>query len=279
MMRDGWNPTRRNRNIGTARSGHGQDNRLIIPSSRRDPRPFWSRLGPHATVTRTIRWRTVSFLVEPVRASCVHACTVDDLCHMLERLPGDWYWIDLFILRQPKRKEQTLRSCWGRLAYGLEVGPRRGPAVILEAADLAGRLRWPKSLPPDDVAELERLRADGHRITTTRREHIIHADLAAARATQLYRTLPHEIGHWVDYKTRVIMAADGTAGSEDERYARYFQRPSAEREAFAHRYADEISASLRRCGVIPFERIFDPASLRRDGLQPRDFAAPGSGER
>src|SRR5690348_9853529 len=102
MTRPGWNPTRRNRNLGTAKSGHGQDNRLVIPSNRRDPRPFWSRLGPHATVTRTIWGRPVTFLVEPVRASSVHACTVDDLFQMLELFASDWYWVRLFILRQPK---------------------------------------------------------------------------------------------------------------------------------------------------------------------------------
>lgn len=273
MMRNGWNPTRRNRNIGTAKSGHGQDNRLVIPSSRRDPRPFWSRIGPHATVTRGVPWGTVSVLVEPVRDACVHACTVDDLCHMLLCVPSDWYGIKLFILRQPKQKEQTLRSAWGRLAYGLEIGPHRGAAVILEAVDLSRPRRWPKSLPPEDVAELERLRADGHRITTTKRAHIIHSDLAASRATQLYRTLLHEIGHWVDYNEKVRMVLDATQ-SYDELEERYFQRPASEKEAFAHRYADELAARLRTRGIIPFERIFEPDDLRRDGLQPRDFTPP-----
>lgn len=30
-MRPGWNPTRRNRNQGTAKRGHGQNNRMVIP--------------------------------------------------------------------------------------------------------------------------------------------------------------------------------------------------------------------------------------------------------
>jgi hypothetical protein len=276
MMRSGWDPTRRNRNIGTARAGHGQDNRLVIPSSRRDPRPFWSRLGPHTAVSRTVLGRTVTVLVEPVRKSSVHACTVDDLCQLLEQVPpGDWRWsLECFILRQPKRKEQTLRSVWGRLAYGLEVGAYRGPAVILEAVDLSRPRRWPKSLRPDDVAELERLRADGHRVTTTRHAHVIHSDLAASRATQLYRTLPHEIGHWVDYREKVVQA--DSPESYDERWERYFQRPQSERETFAHRYADELVARLRARGAAPFERVFDADSLRRDGLQPRDFTAPSA---
>ncbi|KAF0814961.1 hypothetical protein IGB42_00037 [Andreprevotia sp. IGB-42] len=32
-MRAGWNPTRRNRHIGTGAQGHGQDNKLVIPQS------------------------------------------------------------------------------------------------------------------------------------------------------------------------------------------------------------------------------------------------------
>jgi hypothetical protein len=275
-MRSGWNPTRRNRNIGTAKSGHGQDNRLVIPSTWRDWwRPYWYRLGPHTTVTRTVLGRTVTILVEPVRESSVHACTVDDLCHLLEQLPpGDWRWsLEFFILRQPKRKEQILCSVWGRMAYWLEVGAYRGPAVILEALDLSRPKRWTKSLRPDDVDELERLRADGHRVTTTRHAHVIQSDLAAARATQLYRTLPHEIGHWVDYREKVVYATSPEQSYDDLR-ERYFQRPVAERETFAHRYADEVGARLRVRGAIPFERRFAADSLRRDGLRPRDFTAP-----
>lgn len=267
-MRPGWNPTRRNRNLGTAKSGHGQDNRLVVPLPGRGRWPFWSRLGPHATVTRTVWDRPVTFLVEPVRPGSVHACTVDDLCRMLELSPrGDWWFLDRFILRQPKRKEQTLRSAWGRLAYLLEIGPYRGAAVILEAVDLSRPLRWSKSLVPHDAEELERLRADGHRVTTTRHAHLVHSDLSAARATQLYRTLPHEIGHWVDYREKVTQAEGCGQDLED----RYFQRPASEREAFAHRYADELGARLRRDGRIPFPRLLDPDSLRRDGLAPKDF--------
>jgi hypothetical protein len=132
----------------------------------------------------------------------------------------------------------------------------------------AGRSHWSRT-----TEELEPLRADGHRITTTRHEHLIHTGLAAARATQLYRTLPHEIGHWVNYKDKVIMASGGAEASEDELSERYCRRPAAEREAFGHRYADELGARLRVTGQIPFERIFGPVSLRHDGLRAMDFVA------
>jgi hypothetical protein len=37
----GFNPIRRNRNIGTAKSGHGQDNRMTIPKIAHGSNDFW----------------------------------------------------------------------------------------------------------------------------------------------------------------------------------------------------------------------------------------------
>src|SRR5438067_1517142 len=146
-MRSGWDPTRRNRNIGTAKSGHGQDNRLVIPNPRNNPNPFWGRLTRYRTVARPLRGRTFSVLVEQTRPGCVHACTPDDIFTMLEHIPDLW-GINFLILRQPKRKEVVLRSSWGRLAYRVRVGDHDGAAIILEAIDPGRRLCWPKSLRP-----------------------------------------------------------------------------------------------------------------------------------
>ena len=189
----------RNRNIGTAKSGHGQNNRLVIPWGRADMRPFWACIGPHITVTRPVHGKPFSVLVEPTRFGSVHACTVDDVFRMLEQVPAvDREGMSLVVLRQPSCKEEVLSSVWGRLAYLLCIGPHESPAVILEAVDPLRPRCWSKSLPPDWATELDRLRQDGHRITTTRHGHLVQSDLAAVRATQLYRTLPHEIGHWRD---------------------------------------------------------------------------------
>jgi hypothetical protein len=160
------------------------------------------------------------------------------------------------------------------LAYFVRVGCSSGPAIILEAVDLSLPQQWAKSLSPENVAELERLRADGHRIITTKRRHIIHSDLAAARTTQLYRTLPHEIGHWLDYLDTVEVPARKELDSWGRLWDRYFQRPSSEREAAAHGYADYMGSWLRTGGQIPFERLFDPEQMRRDGLRPLDFSHP-----
>ena len=50
--RPGWNPSRRNRNIGTAKSGHGQNNRLVIPARWSDDRVFWEKLRDPIAVER-----------------------------------------------------------------------------------------------------------------------------------------------------------------------------------------------------------------------------------
>ncbi|MDD9947009.1 MAG: hypothetical protein OXU20_38555, partial [Myxococcales bacterium] len=60
------------------------------------------------------------------------------------------------------------------------------------------------------------------------------------RNTQLYRTLPHEVGHYVQYHQDV----ESRAGDDLDEWGRlndaYFSRPQREREDFAHRYADNF---------------------------------------
>ena len=74
------------------------------------------------------------------------------------------------------------------------------------------------------------------------------------RCTQLYRTVPHELGHHRHYRA---------AGSVD----RYHAIPQLDREAAAHRYADELGEKLREKGSIPFDRIFFLQALGREGLK------------
>jgi len=64
--------------------------------------------------------------------------------------------------------------------------------------------------------------------------------------------LPHEIGHWFDWLEKVETPA---ARGEDfsALMESYFARPQAEREAFTHRYADDVRDRLMRAGAIPFE--------------------------
>jgi hypothetical protein len=84
---------------------------------------------------------------------------------------------------------------------------------------------------------------------------MIRVTRQAVRNTQLYRTLPHEIGHWTDFLERV-RRDDNT------------DRPVREREQSAHRYADAVRGRLTRNGDIPFHQIIDRASLLADQLDP-----------
>lgn len=114
------------------------------------------------------RW-PITFVVEKTRADSYHACTVDDIAHLLEYIaPTDLEGIELIVLRQPKRKEEILNPLWGRVGYYVKIGKHRGRAIFIEAVNLTKPMRWSKSLIPDFEIELERLRKDGHQITTTK---------------------------------------------------------------------------------------------------------------
>lgn len=140
-----------------------------------------------------------------------------------------------------------MKPVWGRLSYFAEVGfigggkIYTGALLTLEAQNTERRIRWSKSLDPDDQKELDRLRADGHQVTEKAKYYEIVSSAEAMRTTQLRRTVLHEIGHWVDYLQKVERCVDAAEGSWDELFDRYLQRPAAEREMFAHRYAKQLA--------------------------------------
>lgn len=251
-----FNPVRRNRNIGTPKQGHGQNNHLVIPSLYR----IAEQLGDHSSQVRNIQGKEVTFIVEATSGECLHACTVEDIIHVLSNVPlSDWAGLETFVLRQSTGKTRILNPAWGRLFYWVDLDFRgrtiaRGPAIFLEAVDVQAPVKWSARLDPEDSAELERLRADGHRVERSGSRHIVTPDPESARATQLYRTLPHEIGHWFDWLEKV--EAPAARGEDvDALSDRYFARPKSEREAFAHRYADTLRSLLEGQGAIPFPRI------------------------
>ncbi len=276
MNRRGYDPTRRNRNIGTAKAGHGQDNRLVIPGHWADLRSFYEKFDDPVVVRVAAGGKAMWVLVEPPLPGFVHACTIDDILYVLSGVPARHFkdiWV--IVLRQPKRKQRILRSVWGRMTYFSDLKGYSGPAIYLEAQDLRKPLRWSKSLGPDEARELERLREDGHEITTGRRHHAIASTLDAVRSTQLFRTLPHEIGHYVDFLEKVVEPSRDEA-DWNRREERYHSRPVKEKEDFAHRYANELRDRQVDAGEWPFARIWSPSGLRRRGLSPEWFAAPGS---
>lgn len=277
-MRAGRNPTRRNRNIGTPAGGHGGDNRLVIPSRPNGPIFPWRDIGEYRTVRRVVGEREVSFVVEKTNRGCVHACTVDDIAFLLSQLPpDDWEGLNLFVLRQPKRKEALLSGVWGRLAYGGQIGRPQdglfsGPSVFLEATEPDFEFTFRSAMKPGAQAEFERLRRDGHRIQRAGRRFVVQCSLDSIRNTQLYRTVLHEIGHWVDWLQKVQRPVPPNDIGDDDFEWRmqlqeaYDRRPSQEREVFANQYADRWWASLSASAVIPFDR-----KLGFEGLDPADF--------
>lgn len=271
MQRSGWNPARRSRNIGTSAQGQGADNEMVVP----DRDSILRRLEDPQFVEVEVAGGMRSVVVERTRPDTVHACTVEDVVHMLELVnPAHLAGLDLVVLRQPTRKQANLEPVWGSLRYYLQVGRHTGGAFILDAVPATSTIRFERKMTPDQHAELERLRASGAKFTETRRSIDLTYEPAVAREVQLYRTVLHEIGHWVDYLDKVEVPAARPGAEWDELWDRYWQRPTREREAFAHRYADETGAALRSTGAIPFERRDEPARIIDLGLRPTDFALP-----
>jgi len=269
------NPTRRNRNIGTGKQGHGQDNRMVIPEPWQDGLVFYERLQNPVVVNRRVHGLLLRFVVEPVRDGFFHAATPNEISTVLAWLPKeDLEGLRLMVLRQPTQKQQVLRSVWGRLMYFAEPAKGcNGPGVCLEAQPLEP-LHWSKSLVPEDVRELRRLEADGHRIRVGRRSTEILASPTSLRSTILYRTLLHEVGHWVEWLQAVERPTQDLELDDPRRIKllRDFDaRTTSSKEDFAHRYATEKAEQMRERGLIPFDRIDESESMKAEGLQPEWF--------
>ena len=93
--------------------------------------------------------------------------------------------------------------------------------------------------------------------SNSKRHFVAELNWEHVRNTQLYRTLPHEFGHYVHYLEMVERPA--VMGEPDSaREARdntYWKLANADKEAFAHRYADALRSRLIEQGVLPFDRI------------------------
>ena len=254
-MRAGWRPERRNRKIGTAASGRGHDNRMRVPERYHDGLRFYERLGPHRTTEERLNGQPLTVFAERARTGCTFGCSPRDVLHLVANLPAaDVRGLRIIVMRQPTRKQEVLRPVWGRCVFDANFGSRRGPAIILEAIDLTQPLQWSRKVSFEDRAELERLVEDGHRAIKTRRGTTLVIDRSSVRSTVLYRTLLHEIGHWTDWRNRVLkpgLAPDRPRRRELE--IEYFARPKIEREHAAHRYAADQAERLRSRGVIPFD--------------------------
>ncbi len=299
------NPTRRNRNIGTAKQGYGKDNELVVPYPAVEMKSFFERLSEYKAVTKEIKGHAFKFIVETTRKNSFHACTIEDIEQILIQIPKEDYGdLELIILRQPTRKEENLKSVWGRLIYSYEFENDYLPAVIIEAVDLDKTFKWTKKLSVDSQKELERLRQDGHKIKMSKRFYEAEYEIENIRVTQLYRTLPHEFGHYVHYLEVVKRPLSNLKNEVDlldfqisdndnsesnplfdkwdslgDKYNKefekleeqYFSLPTQEKEVFAHSYADKLKRDLELKGKIPFDRILVEKELTKKDLEISDF--------
>jgi hypothetical protein len=199
---------------------------------------------------------------------------VQDALRVLSMLPAEPVFdIDLVVLRQPTEKQRLLGSVWGRLGYWSTIGRYHGTGVYLDAQSSESTLEWPRSLDPAGEDELERLRADGFRVEAHSRGYRLHPSPEAIRCTQLYRTLPHEVGHYADYLA--CKRSLDLDGDEDRSAELYWTKPERDKEAFAHRYAEDFVREMKAKRLLPFPPRFDAEMIRADGLDPAWFARVG----
>lgn len=168
-----YNPTRRNRNIGTENQGFGQNNKLKISTPYGTLKSFYERFEKYQTEIRIINDHEFLFIIEETRANCFHSCSVNDLAKIIKHIPKEDYGdLRFIILRQPKRKEEIISPVWGRLIYSFEFENEYYPAIILDAIDLNKKLIWHKKQIIEDQKEFEKLKEDGHLFIKNKRNFV-----------------------------------------------------------------------------------------------------------
>jgi hypothetical protein len=244
-----YNPTRRNRNIGTAKQGHGTNNNLVIPYSCIISKEYYENLGKYSVEERNINGVEFKFVIEQTRDGSLHTCSISDVADILHRIPkNDLKGLNLIIFKQTTRKEELLNEAWGRLVYSYKFDENYQPAIILNSVDLENSLIIPKKMSIDAQSEFLRLKKDGHEFIETKRHYKAELKAEYCRNTQLFRTLPHEVGHYVHYIRQVLNPLKGYDFLSDEYHEKeeeleklYFSIPQSEKEVFANNYAKSIN--------------------------------------
>ena len=265
------NPVRRNRNIGTAKSGRGKSGRFEIPRRWKDLTPYWEWVPDAVTVPARVHGNQITFIVQPPRKDFLQRCTVQDVLHMLEVLPPeDTCYIKLVVLRQPTKKQVRPDPKWGSLGYWSEIGQLDGPGIYLEAQPSPVRFKWGNSLWPEAKLELRRLEQAGFVIKRHSRGYDFEGNASAIRSRQLYVTVPHKLGHYVDYLE--CQRAFEWGDDWDRFWELYQAKPRREREFRANRYADESWKRGRAESLLPFHSHWDEYTILEDGSDPAWFA-------
>lgn len=248
------NPIRRNKNIGTANQGFGQDNKLKIATPYGEHKSFYERFENYQKEIQIINGHEFLFVTEQTRENSVHCCSINDIKKIIQNIPSEDYGtLKLIIRRQPKRKEEILSPVWGRLIYSYEFENDYFPAIILDAIDVTKKFKWNKKQTTEDQKELERLKEDGHPFEETKRAFLFSFTIEKSRNTQLYRTLLHEFGHYVHYLGTISIFEDENYAEIEKQQNSYFNLPKKEKETFAHNYADRLKEGLTLHKIIPFE--------------------------
>jgi hypothetical protein len=254
------NPTRRSRNIGTSKQGHGQNNKMKIPSIDDKLRSFVERIDKYTIEKRTINKIEFTFIIEELRENCYYSCSINDIEFLIQHIDNQYFEdLKIIVFRQPKKKEQLLSSVWGRLIYYFDF-PKisiADPAIIIEAVEYDKELKWDKSLKIEYQQELEILKEEGHEIVSNKRKHHIKTSPTSARNTQLFRTFFHELGHYNHYSEMVVKPEtykDEDADEWSKRSDIYFAIPSREKEEYANKFAMKLVKELTDKGIVPFEK-------------------------
>lgn len=241
-----WNPARGNRKAGTRPRRGWRWNRMTIPEPLRldhygTPLLTVERMDGAITSRHLVHGRGFLSLWQAPRIGFGYGCTPGDVAALLNLLPAaDVAGLNIVAFRQPTRKESMLAPVWGRLVFHAILPGYEGTCLMIEAAPIGRVRRFGRRISLADADEMRRLRDDGHRFVADQRGWSISGTAKSIRNTVLYRTVPHEVGHWVDFCHHLKMDAD------------FWSRPPQEREVVAHRYASERMAELRRRGLIPF---------------------------
>ncbi|MEM6890148.1 MAG: hypothetical protein AAF636_18735 [Pseudomonadota bacterium] len=252
-----WRPERRNRNIGTKSSGYSKSNDMRIPESWLDKYGncslFWSRVELDYVQEVSIGNFRVKILYDKPHEGCSYGCSPADAVKLLNLVAGSVPAMpDIIAFRQPTRKQRQQSPVWGRFLYLAEFGKYEGTAIVLESQELGASLKRCKNMTLEDRAEYDRLRDDGHSFVETKRHYEAFLTEEGIRNTKLYRTLLHELGHFVEYYQKVLFKETALDPDQDVAEELYFSGPTSEREVFAHRFAGNISRSLIADGKIPF---------------------------
>ncbi|CAA6827539.1 MAG: Unknown protein, partial [uncultured Sulfurovum sp.] len=276
MRKSGWNPTRRNKNIGIKKQGFSQNNKFVIPDRYENGEwvSFNENLIDPVIVPLNINGYELILIIEPVYESYIYSCTPQDIIKIMNLFPVQHFEetdLKILIMRQPKSKDEIVSPVWGRFSYYQSFGQYAGTAITLEAMKVGLALKWGKKLSVFSMKELEMLRNDGHQVEAFKRYFLIQTTPESIRNTQLFRTIPHEMGHAYDYYLNSMKPSMEAWDRDDDAEGEYISeafhsKPQLDKEEAANRYAKEFYEKYSISGELPFGQIYDESSIRDMGL-------------